>query len=69
MLTRDTEWATGAQGRPGLYRALSRLGDTQGRKLAEAGQARQTASLTQPNSSQRDTGDRATDAHQPLPPH
>ena len=51
----------GAQGRtggPGLYRALSRLGDTQGRKLAEASQARQTASLTPwPNSSQRDTGD------------
>lgn len=42
VLTRDTEWATGAQGRlggPGLYRALSKLGDAQGRKLAEAGQA------------------------------
>ena len=41
-----TGWgATGAQGRTGwgsgLYRAHSRLGDTQGRKLAEAGQARQ----------------------------
>lgn len=69
VLTRDTEQATGAQGRPGgpgLYRVLSRLGDAQGQKLAEAGQARQIASLTpQPNSSQRDMGDRATDA----PPH